>query len=194
MSEKATVQGVGYVGDTATRSNGKLKTSYRCWYDMLRRVYTDKSSRSHRYLNVEVCDEWKCFANFEKWYDKNYVEGFLCDKDLRVPGSNTYSPESCEFVPLEVNSLLGSCNKRRGEYPVGVSCSKNGRIFRSGASVNGSFKSLGCYKTPEEAFQAYKEAKEEYVKDVAHKYFMQGAISYQIYTNLLNWEAVPFPD
>lgn len=31
-------------------------------------------------------------------------------------------------------------------------------------------KYLGCYDTPEQAFQAYKNFKEKYIKDVAEEY------------------------
>lgn len=45
---------------------------------------------------------------------------------------------------------------------------------------------LGNYATAEEAFYAYKEAKESYIKEVANKWKDQ--IDPKVYNALMNWE------
>ena len=45
---------------------------------------------------------------------------------------------------------------------------------------------LGCFDTPEEAFQAYKQAKEAYIKEVAELYKDQ--IDIRVYEALMKYE------
>lgn len=45
---------------------------------------------------------------------------------------------------------------------------------------------LGVHQTLEEAFQAYKEAREEYLKQLAEKY--KYSIDERAYYSLINWK------
>ena len=45
---------------------------------------------------------------------------------------------------------------------------------------------LGTFKTPEEAFQKYKEYKEQYIKDTAKRY--KDKIPYSVYEAMMNWK------
>lgn len=45
---------------------------------------------------------------------------------------------------------------------------------------------LGTFNTPEEAFYAYKEAKEDYIKEVANKY--KDRIDIRAYEALMKYE------
>lgn len=49
---------------------------------------------------------WKYLSNFKKWYDEHYVEGWHLDKDILMQGNKFYSPETCCFVPFEINVLF----------------------------------------------------------------------------------------
>ena len=53
----------------------------------------------------------------------------------------------------------------------------------SGKGASKTF--IGRYTTPEEAFQAYKQAKEAYIKEVANKWKDQ--IDNRVYEALMNW-------
>ncbi|MFR3004934.1 MAG: hypothetical protein ACLTML_06115 [Blautia faecis] len=46
--------------------------------------------------------------------------------------------------------------------------------------------SNGTFKTPEEAFQKYKEYKEQYIKDTAKRY--KDKIPYSVYEAMMNWK------
>ena len=48
------------------------------------------------------------------------------------------------------------------------------------------YQRVGAFKTETEAFQAYKKAKEEYVKEFAEKY--KNKIPNKIYDVLIKWE------
>lgn len=44
------------------------------------------------------------------------------------------------------------------------------------------------YPNPQEAFEAYKKNKEEYIKEIANKYYKEGAVSEKVYNALMNYE------
>ena len=102
-----------------------------------------------------------------KGYD---LEGWELDKDILQKGNKLYSKETCCFVPHEINLLLTKSNRSRGEYPVGVCFHKPSGKFVAQLAINGKRKHLGLFASPEEAFQAYKLAKEAQIKVVAEKW------------------------
>ena len=66
------------------------------------------------YKGVEVCEEWYNFQNFAEWCETQKflnakdVKGksYQLDKDILVKGNKIYSPDTCCFVPPEINSLF----------------------------------------------------------------------------------------
>ena len=170
------------------------KRVYVLWTSMLTRAYCEiYEKRQPRYKDVTVCKEWLCFQNFAEWcygqelFNTKDDNGcyYQLDKDLLCKGNKVYSPETCCFVPKEINSLVLSSNRRRGKYPIGVSKSKN--RFIAALSINGSGSQvLGSFISPEEAFQAYKVAKEHNIKCVADRY--KSEISRKLYEALYKYE------
>ena len=100
--------------------------------------------------------------------------------DVRV----CQSPETCAFVPQQINKLFIKSEKTRGEYPLGVHCT--GKSFEARVNINGKGKHLGTFKTVEEAFQAYKNAKEAYIKEMADKW--KDKIRPETYQALINYQ------
>ena len=47
---------------------------------------------------------------------------------------------------------------------------------------------IGRFSTPTEAFSAYKNAKEQYIKERAEKYFQEGKITDKVYNALMRYE------
>ena len=191
---------VGYfgVGNYSSRDNGKMAFAYKTWTGMIERCYSNKYVEKRRtYLDCYVCEEWHNYQNFKKWFDKNIIElkdkneRVCLDKDILVKGNKVYSPETCCFVPNEINVLFTKTNKNRGLYPIGVYYKKKLRKYVSQCSEKiGKEKKtqiyLGAFATPEEAFQAYKKHKEQYIKKVADKY--KGQIKDNVYEALYKWE------
>ena len=174
------VYGVGVKGtESIVDENGKKLDSYDCWKSMLERCYSAKCQKKHpTYIDCRVCDEWLYYPNFKKWYDNNYYEvenrTSQLDKDILVKRNKVYSPNTCIFVPSFINTLFTKCQKSRGAFPVGVYYHKASkkymarlRVFEDGKSTT---KYLGCFGTVNEAFEVYKQAKEEYIKEVADEY------------------------
>lgn len=168
------------------RCLGVLDVCYTTWHSMVARCYS-KSYHKYKptYKDCTVCHEWLTFSNFKRWFDKNYVEGYHLDKDILVKGNKIYSPETCCFVPSEINTILLSCKKSRGRYPIGVTLYK-GR-YRARINKNGKLQDIGFYTTKDEAFYAYKNEKENYIKSIAEKYFKEGKIARKVYQALLNY-------
>ena len=185
------VCGVGYLGD-GEYSRVDHKIAYQTWVDMLKRAYTEKKGRCN-YFGVTVCEEWHNFQSFAKWChsqdffnikDKN-GKRYDLDKDILVKGSKIYSPETCCFVPSEINCLFIRNKRFRGNLPIGVT--KSGKRFAARLSKGfGNRVYLGSFKTETEAFLAYKQAKELYLKELAEKY--RNKVCYKTYLTLINYE------
>ena len=111
------------------------------------------------------------------------------DKDILHKGNKIYSSNTCIFVPNRINVLFTNCKKTRGNYPIGVTKNDNNR-FRARCNIlddNNKIKSvhLGYFGTPEEAFNAYKIFKENYIKEVADEY--KDKIPNKLYEAMYNW-------
>lgn len=177
--------GVACIGEGVYKSNfdGGFNRYYVRWRNMLQRCYNPKiQNKNPSYKGVIVCDEWLNFQNFAKWYEENYINGFHLDKDIICPDCKVYSPETCAFVPREINNLFTKSNKARGKYPIGV-C-RNGNNYA--AVLGNPCIYIGTFKTPEEAFQAYKIAKESHIRELASKWKDQ--IDPRVYEAMMNYE------
>lgn len=182
IRERNLIYGVG-VNDVDDKTRVK---SYRVWKEMLGRCYSEKRKlKNPTYRGCSVCDEWLVYSNFKQWFDENYIEGYELDKDILVKGNKIYSPYKCRFIPHEINSLLINCKRKRGEYPIGV-CRIEDKFYAS-IRMHGKCVRLGVFDSPDLAFEAYKTAKEVYIKEVATAYYTRGEISQDIYRALINW-------
>jgi len=167
-------------------SNGKPLKSYKTWCSMFVRCYSKIYQKTEpTYIGCEVCEEWLRFSNFKKWFDKNYKEGYELDKDVLVKGNKLYSPNTCCFIPKEINRLLINCKRKRGNYPVGISY-VNGKYIAH-MRKNKKQIHLGTFNTTKEAFNAYKESKELYIKQLANDFYLKGKITLDVYKALLNY-------
>ena len=175
-----TVFGVGIKGiESTVDENGERLDSYNCWTDMLKRCYSAKYQKKYpTYKGCYVCADWLCYPNFKKWYEENYYKisnkTSQLDKDILIKNNKIYSPDTCVFVPNFINKLFTKRQNSRGGLPVGIYYNKTNKkyvaqlsVFKDGKSVR---KGLGYFDTANEAFEAYKQAKECYIKEVADEY------------------------
>ena len=179
--------GIGYIGEGKYKPWNTVKQEnhryYTTWNGMLERCYSKRSLVKHpTYKDVTVCEEWHNFQVFAEWYENSHINSWQLDKDILVKGNKIYSPETCCFVPHEINTLFIKQNNNRGKYPIGVH--KANTKFKATMNVNGKVVRLGTFNTPEEAFQAYKIAKEQYIKEIADKW--RGQIPKRIYEAMYN--------
>lgn len=184
------VFGVG-VNDSSkaiSKHNIRNDKDYYLWHGMIQRCYDDYTQKIYpTYNGCTVCDEWLYFSNFKKWFDENYIEGYQLDKDILVKGNKVYSPDTCCFVPFEINTLFTKSNAKRGVLPIGVQHYAHNR-FLSCFKCGGKVTYLGVFDKVEDAFCAYKQAKEGYIKEVAENYYAKGLITERVYKALLNYK------
>lgn len=183
-----TVLGIGYkgVGKHLSCKNGKKTKEYVLWKNMLHRCYSGKYKA---YKMTSVCEEWYNFQNFAEWCNLQpefFNEKSCLDKDILKKGNRVYCPEFCCFVPNEINIALASRRSLRGGCPLGVCFDKSRGKYHSCLNKFKVQINLGRFNTPEEAFNVYKIAKEEYLKELAVSF--KKSISDRVYEALLKYE------
>ena len=185
------VCGVGIVGTKYPISEGGVNTKeYTLWRNMLERCYSDTFKKKRpTYIGCEVSDNFKSYEYFYEWCHKQIGfsnKNWHLDKDLLVKGNKVYNEDSCIFLPAEINTVLVKCTASRGEYLIGVYWCKTNKAFKAQVSKNkGKQEHLGLFNTEIEAFNAYKEAKESFVKEQANEWKSQ--IDERAYEALMNY-------
>ena len=182
---------VGIVGTNYQATvNGRITKEYNRWHSMLERCYSDTFKK--KYLTYEGCEASENFKSYEYFYEwcNEQIgfnnEGWHLDKDLLIKGNKVYSETTCIFLPQEINKILTKRTTSRGEYLIGVSWSKTNRAFKAQVGKSkGGRECLGYFKTELEAFNAYKEAKESFIKEQADKWKSQ--IDPRAYEALMNY-------
>lgn len=142
---------------------------------------TQRAGKNNGYLDVTVSDDFKDAQKFCDWavQQSGWGMGYVLEKDLLVQGNRQYCAEACVFVPHRINYAIVQKTAKSVVTEVEdgwrVSCTANNlQIF------------LGVYPTYAEAYQAYKEYREAYVKALAEYY--KKFISEEAYEALLKWE------
>lgn len=167
---------------------------YQTWNSMLSRCY-NPNNKSHQktYNNCKVCEEWLTFSNFKKWFNEFYIDGYSLDKDLLIKYNRIYSPETCCFLPSEINTALITKQNKKSNLPTGVSRDKH-RTFQVHIKKYGKQKRIGTrYFTLSSAVNAYKKAKEKYIKELAFCYYNNNKISKDIFEALNKYEVITEP-
>jgi hypothetical protein len=186
--------GVGYIGEGKYRIsvNGEYSVQYLSWSSMMMRCYSKRFQEKHpTYIGCTIADEWHNFQNFATWYDQNYYEitGYRThlDKDILVKGNKTYSSDTCVFVPQFINGLFIKGDSSRGDLPIGVRLNKsNPNRYEARCNDNGQQLFLGSFTEIEDAFHAYKEHKEQLIKDTAKEH--KGCIPNTLYNAMVTYK------
>lgn len=185
--------------DTTGTTNGKQTKCYDAWKGMLRRCYSDEyQEKQPTYIGCSVCEDWKLFSNFKKWFDENYYvigedKDMQLDKDILHKGNKIYSPINCIFTPKIINCIFTKTNINRNDICIGVQYCKSKTYKYKVMSSYYDFEKhkkqkihLGNYNDKVEAFNAYKKFKEKYIKEVADRYKDQ--IPIELYKALYRYE------
>mgnify|MGYP003414669990 FL=1 len=185
-----TVVGTGYLG--VGKFNSK-DAAYKTWEKMLKRCYDEKYLNKYvTYKGVTVCEEWLNFQNFAEWCQHQNGFGeldnkgkiFQLDKDILAKETKEYSPETCCFVPQEINILFLSANKDVGCYPRGVRFDTQKNRYVTRLRSVGEKPKLCYYTNLEEALLSYKTNKQVYFKNIAAKW--SGRIDVRVHDILMN--------
>lgn len=179
------------VGIVGTKYPANTK-HYTLWYGMLKRCYdTSLHTKINKtYKNCTVSDNFLHYEYFYEWCNKQigFTDShFELDKDLLIKANNVYSEYTCAFVPRDINIAMIKSTASRGNLFIGVTFDKASNNYRSYVRVgNGKRLDLGGFKTEIEAFNAYKQAKESYLKELATKWKDQ--IDERAYNALINYQ------
>ena len=186
------VYGVGITGTKHPTYEGGVQTKeYVLWNGMLERCYsTIFKKKCPTYEGCEVSDNFKSYEYFYEWCNNQIGfgnEGWHLDKDLLIKSNKVYSENSCIFIPSEINLVLVKSDKKRGKHLIGVSWHERDKVFVARVNKNkGRSEWLGTFKTEIEAFNAYKKAKESFVKEQADKW--KDKIDDRAYKALMNYQ------
>ena len=136
---------------------------YEAWKGMLRRCYSKKlHARNPTYIGCSVAHEWLSFSAFRSWALTQDHEGKQLDKDILIPGNKVYSPDTCVFVPRELNCFMSDSSAARGDLQIGV----DWHLEKFRASCNNPFtrkqECLGHFDNQSSAHAAWRARKYEH--------------------------------
>ena len=186
------VYGIGVLGTKYQPSiNSRNTKEYDLWHSMLQRCYsTTLKKKRPTYECCKCSDNFKSYEYFYEWCNEQIgfgADGFELDKDLLTKGNKVYSENTCVFIHKDINILLTKSTASRGKYPIGVHWSKTNKAFMAMVCKNkGKQEYLGHFKTELEAFKAYKQAKEAFIKEQADKW--KDKIDPRAYNALMNYQ------
>lgn len=191
------VLGVGMIGSKYPAKIDNVETEeYQAWKGMIYRCFDKKTKeRQPTYQNVVCCKEWLLFESFYEWlhsqknFDRLYNKNkWNVDKDILIKGNKIYSPETCCLVPMNVNSLFLNKNNYRGDLPIGVKKSGKSFMARCSNPITNNREYLGSYSTPYYAFLAYKNYKEDLIKQIAQIEYDNGNITEKCCNAMMNYQ------
>ena len=137
---------------------------YATWSGMIMRCYYDKSLKVNpSYGGCSVWEGWKYFSAFRSWMETQDYEGKHLDKDLLVFGNKIYSPDTCIFIPIRINSFLVDSKGRRGDCLLGTWWDTERGKYQTQCRnpFTGKKEYLGRYNTQMDAHLAWKTRKHE---------------------------------
>lgn len=179
------IYSIGYIGYGEYTYTNSPK-AYKTWHSMLQRCYETNTINNLSYKNrIKVCEEWECFQNFVPWFNKNYnfetMNKWELDKDILCPKCNLYSPETCLFLPREINSRMCKTIQKIGQL-VGTRETKYFR-FQSVALFGDSIRRKN-YASAEDAHNSWLEVRKYTFTKLAEKY--KDSLDYRGYQALMN--------
>lgn len=157
------------------------------WQTRLGRLHNNMTQRArqggsfqgiHRtYVGVTLDDEFNCPQKFCNWAVKQrgWGKDWHLDKDLIDPAARRYGPDTCVFLPPEINNAIKHKNAS------GVVTRK--KDFKARFGKNDTV--IGIFDTEQEANAHYREFKELYVQMLADTY--KDDLDPRAYQALQNW-------
>lgn len=158
------VYGVGLTDEKASNDC----PFYSRWRGVLKRCYSPNPKEVARYAGCTVADEWLRFSAFKVWMMGRPWQGNHLDKDILRPGDKRYSPDTCVFVPVWINTLLNDCAGSSGSLPTGVYLFRKRYIARVHDGDSRVF--IGSFECPSAAHEAWAVAKADVIRRAVNRY------------------------
>lgn len=147
---------------------------FSCWRGMIYRCYGKKPNGYNKsYNDCTVIEAWHTLSVFSEWFYKNYVDGWQLDKDILSNGDKVYSPQTCCFVPREINMVLAKKDAK------GIS------FVKQAWKVSYAGIYLGRYKTQHEARSVYNKAKANHIRELSE--IFKSRLRDDVYMRLNNY-------
>jgi hypothetical protein len=152
--------------------NRKTTRTYYVWQGIISRCYNPNHDSYARYggRGCTVSEKWKHFQDFASWYEEQQKRGignahvnWHVDKDILFEGNLEYGPDTCCFVPDEVNTFFVLVNDSVKGYFL-----NKGR-WTASITIFGNKNQRG-FDTEEEARNWYKQGKSNAAKLLMWKY------------------------
>jgi hypothetical protein len=180
-SHKHQIYGIAYNSSSKHLSHDSI---YKCWRNLLER--TIGKNKPPTYRDCTICEEWLDFERFRLWVnscDSGYMDGYQLDKDILSNGNKHYSPDTCVFIPHDINSLFRKTS-RNVDLPRGVN-KYNSRYVAE-------FRTKGIHKkkyfsSKEEASKWYLKQKQQYIITLANDYYSKKLIHKRAYDGMLKY-------
>lgn len=180
-----TVYDTGFKG-VGPYSSKNSPLEYIKWQSMMERGHSKGfKNKKSTYLDCCVDPQWHNFQEFAEWcqWQAGFAQttdgrNWALDKDILYKNNKIYSPETCCFVPSEINIEFRT--KRGRKLPTGIS------VFNDKFIAFCASEYLGLADTIEEAHILYKSAKEFRLRTLASKY--KENIEPRVYHTLMNYK------
>ena len=185
-NDRRLVYGLGNTDITTVTEDGKYIRSYLIWAAIIQRCVDPKyHAKEPTYIGTTICDEWKNYSAFKAWYDIHFQEEMQIDADLFKKGGKIYSPETCCFLPRQINTALITKSLHNKSGYAGVTWSKQNKKWQTHTrTINGNGH-IGFFDDIKLASAAYIEAKQNHIKELAEKY--KSLLTKRVYDALMNW-------
>lgn len=179
---KPKIFNIGFLG-IGKFSNKTHRKFYIIWHHILQRCYDEKTKiKQPSYKNCLINEKWHNFQNFASWCEINYIENFVLDKDILIKNNKIYGPDTCCFVPQEINNLF--IKPSNNLLPLGVT--KRGNKYYAQLSCYGKQIQLGSYYDINLAVEKYQTEKELHIKEIAENF--KNILPIKIYNLLINYK------
>lgn len=177
-----TYNGVGYIGDGPYGPRSTGKEAFAVWRQIWMRVGNTEIPKLHTYVDCSVDKAWYNFQDFAEWFYSNpyYRQGWHLDKDMAIFGNRIYGPETCCFLPRELNGFQTSRVAKSSGLPRGVH--KTYHKYYYIIKIDGKNQMRCGYDSAEQAALDYQYAKSQEAKRLALKY--EGTIDPRVIYNL----------
>lgn len=172
------------------------RIAYKKWSLMIERLTSEKYLEYVPTYKLCSCSElWKSYDNFYEDFIQipfHHVKEYHFDKDILFKNNKVYEAGKCSMIPPRINSLIYRPKAYNRDLPHGVTRDfHNENMYIAAVYKNGRNHTVARTTDLYEAFNAYKQAKELIIKEVAIEY--KDRISNDVFNALYNW-SVEFDD
>lgn len=139
------------------------------------------SNRQRRYEGCFVHEDFSTVVKYARWRDEqkfadsvDYLgRKYNVDKDILVYGNKCYGPETCVFVPQQINGFFSFVQSQNNNY-IGVLRDKtSGKYYVNMSKWPGGKVRFTGFLTEEAAFDKYCLEKESHSKFLAGHFLKQ---------------------